>query len=95
MIIQAENPIGAKPGDLVVVSSDTTKVLGAAAVMYLIPLVAFFVGYAVGSILEIGGALMGCIGFLLGVFAPLALDRHRAKKEKNVYTIVRFAPKKG
>lgn len=92
LILQADNPIGARPGDLVVISSDTAQVLGAAATVYLIPLVLFFAGFGVGSALGISGPLVGCLGFAAGIAAAVLLDRHRAKHEKNVYTITGFAP---
>ena len=45
VIFTAGNPIGARPGDLVRVESSTAPVLKAAVVLYVLPLLLFFLGY--------------------------------------------------
>ncbi len=94
LLVQAHNPIGADVGDLVTVSSDTAGVLKAAAAVYLIPMVLFFLGYALGASAGYGG-LAGCAGFVLGVLLAVALDRRHAKNQKMVYTITGYAPGMG
>ena len=42
MIAVAENPIGAKVGEFVKVSTDTKQILGMAMLVYVLPLVLFF-----------------------------------------------------
>ena len=86
----AADPIGAKPGDVVTVRSDTAPVLRGAAVLYVLPLVLFLVGYLVTMSGWGGGA-----GFLLGIVAVIAYDRLVAKKEQIQYTITGYAQKKG
>ena len=44
---RALNPIGARPGQKVVVQSDTGKMLHIVVLVYLIPVLLFFVGYFV------------------------------------------------
>ena len=90
-MLTAENPIGAKPGDTVVIASDTGPVLTGAAMLYLLPLVLFFGGYAAGAAMGISGALVGGLAFLLSVVLIVVYDRHMAKKENTVYTITDFA----
>ena len=63
IVLEAQNPIGAKPGDLVKVESETGPVLKAAAVMYMVPMILFFVGYALGEALRLSGAWMGGVFF--------------------------------
>ena len=46
MIFEAVNPIGAAKGDLVVIQSETSTVMKAVGVFYVLPLVLFFAGYA-------------------------------------------------
>ena len=87
--------MNSRPGDLVVISSESAKVLKAAAVFYMIPLVLFFAGYALGDGLQIGGGWVGCLSFVLGILAAVFMDRHWGKKDNTVYTIIGFAPKKG
>ena len=51
VLFTADNPIGARAGDLVKVESDTGTVLKAAVVLYVLPLVLFFLGYYIGDLL--------------------------------------------
>ena len=90
MLLTARNPIGAKPGDIVVVNSETKAVLKAAAVLYLVPLVLFLAGYLLGESLWQAGVLPGIVGFLLGLFIVKIYDRALAKQDI-VYTITAFA----
>ena len=94
LMLTAENPIGAKPGDSVVISSDTGPVLKGAAVLYMVPLVLFFAGYALGALWQLG-ALVGCVAFALGIGLCVLYDRSIAKKRKTIYTITEFARKSG
>ena len=87
MLLEAENPIGARVGDLVTVSSDTKSVLTAAAVVYLLPLVLFFLGYA------LAGGWGGGAAFMMGVAFIVWFDRYTARKNDTVYTITGYAGK--
>ena len=86
---RAANPIGAAAGDVVTVSSASGPVLRAAAVTYLLPLVLFFLGYA------LWGGWGGGAGFGLGVAGIVVYDRRVAQKERTEYTITGYARKKG
>lgn len=92
MIFTAQNPIGARPGDMVTVESATGPVLKAAAVLYLLPLVLFIAGYLIGMQWQLGG-LVGALAFALSIALVIAYDRLVMKKKNTVYTIVGFAPK--
>lgn len=83
--IRAENPIGAEPGDRVVVASSTPQILGAVAAVYLLPPVLLLGGYL------LAGPWAAAAGAALGIGACVALDRYRARKKKTVYTITAFA----
>lgn len=91
IVFEALNPIGARTGDLVDVSSETGPVLKAAAVLYMLPLVLFFAGYALGAALGISGGLCGCLAFVLSVVLIVIYDRRMAKKDNTIYTITDFA----
>lgn len=91
LMLTAGNPIGARPGDLVVIESQTGPVLAAAAVLYMVPLVLFFAGYLVGSLQWGKGPLTACIAFVLGIAISVWYDRAVAKKRKTVYTITGYA----
>ena len=90
MLFTALNPIGAYPGDTVVVSTDSKPVLAAAAVLYILPLILFFLGYLLGACLWESGAVTGTVGFVLGVCVAVVYDRCVEKKRKAVYTITGF-----
>ena len=91
VIFTAANPIGASRGDLVKVESETGPVLKAAVVLYVIPLVLFFVGYYLGTLPGNFGTLGGCVGFLLGVVLVIAYDRKVVRKANIGYTITAYA----
>ena len=75
ILLEAKNPIGAKPGDLVRVESATGPVLQAALVMYMLPMVLFFVGYAIGAAAFGRGALVGCLAFVASIGLAVIYDR--------------------
>lgn len=91
VIFTADNPIGAAPGDLVKVESSTAPVLKAAVVLYVLPLVLFFLGYYLGTLPGSFGALGGGIGFVLGEVIVIAYDRLVVNKADLHYTITAFA----
>ena len=91
LLITAQNPIRADRGDLVVVRSESGPVLKAAAVLYVMPLALFFLGYALGAALAVSGGLMGSLGFVLGIALVVLYDRRFAKKVETVYTITGYA----
>ena len=95
MIVTAENPIRAQVGDFVTLTSDTASIMKAVVAVYLVPLVLFFAGYALGAALGISGGLVGGLGFCLGVAFAVWFDRYTAKKEETVYMITGYAPGQG
>lgn len=91
ILLDAKNSIGAKPGDLVTVESETGPVLKAAVVMYMVPMVLFFIGYAIGAALWQQGALVGCLAFAASIGLAVVYDRKVVKKQNTGYTITGFA----
>ncbi len=91
VVFDAANPIGAKTGDFVKVVSATGPVLRGAVVLYVVPLVLFFLGYYLGTLAGNFGALAACLGFVLGVGLVVIYDRKVARKENLTYTITAFA----
>ena len=92
MIVTAENPIRAEVGDFVTLSSDTASVMKAVVAVYLMPLVLFFAGYALGHGMGLSGGWFGALGFVLGIAFAIWFDRRTAKKGETVYTITGYAP---
>lgn len=95
MIEVAENPIGAVAGDFVNVRTDSGQILGMATLVYVLPLVLFFLGYGLGAWLGFGGGLGGGLGFVLGIALIILGDRIAQKKVQTVYTITGYAPGQG
>ena len=91
LLVTAVNPIRADRGDLVTIRSESGPVLKAAAVLYMMPLVLFFLGYGLGAALAISGGIMGGLGFVLGIALVVVYDRRFAKQVKTVYTITGYA----
>lgn len=91
ILFTADNPIGARQGDLVKVESDTGMVLKAAVVLYVLPLILFFLGYYLGDVMGGKGVLVSCLGFLVGVGIIVLYDRLVVKKKNIGYTITAFA----
>ena len=90
MLCEAVNAIGAKPGDLVTIHSESGPVLAGAAVLYMLPLALFFLGYFLGNMVGFG-PLAGCGGFVLGFLLAALYDRKVTAKKKTVYTITGYA----
>lgn len=95
MIVSADNPIRAQVGDFVTLRSDTAAVMKAIAAVYLVPLVLFFAGYALGAAMGWSGGLVGGLGFALGIAFAVWFDRYTAKKGETTYTITGYAPGQG
>lgn len=86
----AQNPLGAAEGERVIIRSDTAPVMKGALVLYILPLVLFFLGYAMGATFG-WGALIGGLAFALGMVGVVVYDRKISAKEKSVYTIIGYA----
>lgn len=89
--VTAENALGACVGDRVVIESSTKTVLAATAVVYLNPVLLFFLGYGLGAVLSFLPALLGGVGFALGLGVILWYDRRLAKRKNVQYKIIGYA----
>ena len=90
----AKNLVGARPGDKVVVESSTKKVLSIVVLVYVVPFVCFFLGYAFSaSFLGFKDGISGLLGFLcflIGVVPALLYNRHVKMSGSLQYSIVRL-----
>ena len=90
---KAVNPIGAVPGQKVVVESSTQKMLGIVAFVYAIPVVLFLLGYLVPVFLGAGVAVQytaAALGFFSGVALAILYDRRVKAQGGLVFTITRL-----
>ena len=89
---RARNPVGARPGQKVVVQSDTQKMLGIVALVYLTPVVLFFLGYF-GTIMVSSMAVRytaAAAGFVLGIVIAILYDRRLRRDGGLKFTITRL-----
>ena len=87
---RAKDPVGVRPGQKVVVESATRKILGVVALVYLLPVVGFLLGYFLSEGLAEGVRYAIAIGAAALAFLPsVAYDRHAKKTEALTYTVVR------
>ncbi|MBR2890103.1 MAG: SoxR reducing system RseC family protein [Oscillospiraceae bacterium] len=93
LFLTAKNSIGAKPGDMVRIESATGPVMAGVLVFYVVPVILFFLGYYLGETLWTLGALVGGLGFVLGIALSVVYDRKVARKQKIEYTVVGYAHK--
>ena len=93
MLFRAVNTIDARPGQLVTVTAQSAPVLRGAAVLYLLPVLLFILGYLLGAAWWNVGALCGGAGFLMGIALAVLYDRLVVKKRNIVYTITGYAEK--
>ena len=90
LILTARNPIHAPVGSMVVIHSESGPVLAAAAMLYMMPLGLFVLGYLLGSLLWQLGGLVGIAAFGLGIAGAVLYDRKVMKKKETVYTITGY-----
>lgn len=91
IVVRAADDNAAQPGDTVVVESATSSVLGAAAALYIVPFVLFFLGYFLGGAVlwaESACIALGGCGFVLGLLGAMGLDRYRRKVRPVQYRVV-------
>ena len=90
----AENRVGASVGDKVVVEGSTKKLLGIVALVYLVPIVLFLLGYFATEPFiasENVRVALSIIGFLAGLLPAVFYDRHiRRTGGEMTFTIVRI-----
>ena len=92
IIVEAENLIGARPGDTVNIEGQTGKVALAIGLVYVLPLILFFLGYFLCEGLWGAGVPAAIGGFLLGILIAVIVGRGQRKKGKEIsFRIVSFA----
>ena len=90
---KAANPIGALPGQKVVVESSTQKMLGIVAFVYLIPVALFLVGYLLAALVTVSVAVQYTIAiaaFLAGIGFAVLYDRRLKARGGISFTIVKL-----
>ena len=89
---RAKDPVGVRPGQKVVVESDTKKMLKIVSFVYLIPVVLFLAGYLITLALTPSVAVQDTVavaGAVLGVLLAVWYDRRVKARGGLSFTIVR------
>lgn len=87
--VVAENRAGARAGDRVEVSSSTNSVLGAAALVYLVPFALFFLGYLISGLFGLSEGISIAVGGVCFVLCMAAIIRFDRKlKGRVTFTIL-------
>ncbi len=82
LLVSAENLVFASPGDRVVLTSETKSIMGAALLIYMLPVALFFTGYAVAAacaLTEGLRVLASLAGLGLGAALAVVFGRRRRK----------------
>lgn len=90
----ARNRIKARPGQKVVIATKSGDIFGAAALVYIMPIVLMLLCYAVAALCGAGEGLRVLLSFLaVFVSAGILVLRERSKKNRDEFSfeIVRFA----
>ena len=89
---RARNTIGAQPGQKVIVESSTKKLLGVVALVYILPLICFLLGYFLSAGLgETVRSLIAITAAALSFIPCVVYDRYARRHESLTYTILRPA----
>ena len=87
---RALNEIGATPGEKVVVESSTQKLLGVVALVYLLPVILFLLGYFLSEgLAESWRYVIAIAAAVISVIPCVLYDRFARRKEVLTYTIMR------
>lgn len=88
---RAKNPVGAQPGQKVIVESSTSKLLGVVALVYMLPVVFFLLGYFLTPGLAESVRYAVAIGAAALTLIPIVLyDRYARRADVLTYNILRL-----
>ncbi len=98
LVLEANNKIGAKPGQRVILEIKETNVLRAAFIVFILPLIALFIGVMLGGIIGqyIGvnkfmfQVIGGVVIFALSIVVVKYFDKASAANEKSKPVIIRI-----
>ena len=92
LYVTARNRAKADVGERVLIEGETGQVLGLAVLVYVLPIVLFFVGYVLSSLLFEGGAA-GAIGggvlFAVGILYAILYSRRMKARNEVPYEITK------
>lgn len=89
LTVQAKNIVSAKPGDKVTISSSSSKIIGASALVYILPLITFFLGYGLASLFfaEAMSIVISILAFILGCLMVVLINKKIISKNPITFVI--------
>ena len=87
----ARNLVDANPGQRVLIESSSSRIYGAALLVYILPLILLLLGFALATLLKLseGAAIaMSFAGLLLGAVVIVLSQRRRSKKTEITFSII-------
>ena len=87
----AVNRVGALPGQRVLIESRSSKIYGAALLVYILPLFLLVLGFTLASVTglpESAGVVLGFVGLALGAIIVVLSQKRRGKNNEITFTIV-------
>ena len=89
----ARNRIEARPGQKVLIASQTSRIFKAAFLVYVLPLLFFLLGYLLSAVLSLGetaGIIFSFAGLILGAVIVVLSQRHIREKDRITFEIIEF-----
>ena len=91
--VSAKNSASAAVGDEVIVSSETSGILKAAFVVYIIPIILFFAFYAAAAAMAMSEGMcigLSIVGFVIGVIIAVIVNSSIKKRGGSSFEIIRI-----
>lgn len=92
IVVEAENLISACPGDQVMIEGATKKVAAAIVLVYVLPLVLFFLCYFLTAYFSGPAVPVAVLGFFIGILIAVLVSGYQKKRGTEIrFRIVSFA----
>lgn len=83
----AKNKVNAAPGEKVIIESVSSRIFGAAFLLYIVPFIVFFIGYAIAANNNLSEAMSIIVSFAaFAVAMAIVVIYQRISKKKNPIT---------
>ena len=89
----ALNKIQARPGQKVLIESQTSRIFKAAFLVYVFPLLFFLLGYLFSAALSLGetaGIISSFVGLIIGAVIVVLSQRRIREKDRITFEIIEF-----
>lgn len=91
LLVEADNMICARPGERVTLESETSRMMGAVLLVYMLPVVLFFAGYALGALLSVSEGVCAVLSFCGAAIGGALVAFFGRKREKIRFRITGYS----